>query len=449
VPAYSEHPAFTRVPGRDLGNLLEMENAMTQDALGSPQPPRRGAVPFLRLFATLALFTGTVGTASAQRLCPPGDDPGYVDADTVAMALQAPAATLVPDDVCLPRHQPLPERIPLAYFDDHAWRSFIAVVWPALDGERGVPDPRGVIETAAPRDTIPDGPSVVFETYKADWETFRFDGQKPAQWKDWQRDNWSSAQLQCIPDRDAVARPKAYDFFLMPSAADYRPVEPNPHYGLFDNVVKFTGKPGTVLVAQNGSLVRYLAAYNEIEFNQILVRKWYLLDELPPKKDAVEFLDGSMSVKSAWIDMGRLDESGTHLVSGYTVAYPETFHRRKAWLYDPFTGHCAQHVVGLVGLHIVHKTPTQHEWIWASFEHVNNVPDRSSLATLPPGSTGSRCASAPSNPSYYTFNDGSLTSMQGQPPDYSIDSILSHGCAPPPAAGGASAAAGNAGSGIP
>src|SRR5262249_12054002 len=30
-------------------------------------------------------------------------------------------------------------------------------------------------------------------------------------------------------------------------------------------------------------------------------------------------------------------------------------------------------IVGLVGLHIVHKTPSRKDWIWSTFEHVDNL----------------------------------------------------------------------------
>ena len=40
-------------------------------------------------------------------------------------------------------------------------------------------------------------------------------------------------------------------------------------------------------------------------------------------------------------------------------------------------GVCSTATVGLVGLHIIHKTVTQPQWIWATFEHVDNVPPAS------------------------------------------------------------------------
>jgi hypothetical protein len=36
--------------------------------------------------------------------------------------------------------------------------------------------------------------------------------------------------------------------------------------------------------------------------------------------------------------------------------------------------------VGLVGLHIVHKTTSAPQWVWSTFEHVDNVPEK----TTPP-----------------------------------------------------------------
>src|ERR1700691_6280948 len=50
-----------------------------------------------------------------------------------------------------------------ASFDDYSWRAFIAMVWPAKHGQRGVPDTSKTVDGAGPR---------VFETYKATWEIF-------------------------------------------------------------------------------------------------------------------------------------------------------------------------------------------------------------------------------------------------------------------------------------
>jgi len=63
----------------------------------------------------------------------------------------------------------------------------------------------------------------------------------------------------------------------------------------------------SVLIAQNGTFVRYLAAYNDVEFNQILGKQLYLASNLPqnrnPAGPAIVFQDGALDIKSAWIDM--------------------------------------------------------------------------------------------------------------------------------------------------
>jgi hypothetical protein len=128
-----------------------------------------------------------------------------------------------------------------------------------------------------------------------------------------------------------------------------------------------------------------LTAFNQIEFQQIVDKKWYLRANLPTST-ALTFTNGSIDVKSAWIDMS-------------SVAHPERFYVRKARVLDPVQGTCALIDVGLVGLHIVQKTPTRPQWIWTSFEHIDNVPP-----------------AAPGAPGTFTFNDGTGKPMPANNP---------------------------------
>ena len=57
----------------------------------------------------------------------------------------------------------------------------------------------------------------------------------------------------------------------------------------------------------------------------------------------------------------------------------------------PGTHSCEEKKVALVGLHFVHKTKSRPQWIWTTFEHIDNVPDPDQDPT--PGKT-------------YTFNNG-------------------------------------------
>jgi hypothetical protein len=73
---------------------------------------------------------------------------------------------------------------------------------------------------------------------------------------------------------------------------------------------------------------------------------------------------------------------------------------------EPTTGTCSSIRVGLVGIHIVQKTPTRPQWIWTSFEHVDNVPGDVNVGHGP-----------------FTFNDGTGTAMPASDP-YPLDRVL-------------------------
>jgi hypothetical protein len=271
----------------------------------------------------------------------------------------------VPTDVCIPSDFP-PNVSGIAFFDDFSWRSFVAMVWPALQGQRGAADPSQKVGATA-------GP-LVFETFKADWELFQPKGAAPSPWN-----SYAAGSNPC-----GLASVGPADFLLT-------------SFSKFANLGQAGfGKLVGPLVAQNRTYVRYLIGYNQIEFNQIMqppgrpTAPWYIRANLKN----VSFPTGALDVKSAWIDMTN-------------IANPGHYYTRPAWVFDLQANTCSQKTVGLVGLHIVQKTPTRPQWIWSTFEQIDNVP--------PYGQTGG---------GPYAFNDGTGTAMPNSNP-YSY---------PPPAA---------------
>ncbi|MCB1488645.1 MAG: hypothetical protein KDJ88_14465 [Bauldia sp.] len=81
---------------------------------------------------------------------------------------------------------------------------------------------------------------------------------------------------------------------------------------------------------------------------------------------------GSIEVKAAWLMLppGAAGDPRWH--DRYKLA--------RARVYDEGERHCEIRDVALVGLHIVHKTESNPQWIWSTFEHVDNVPDASAVA---------------------------------------------------------------------
>jgi hypothetical protein len=266
----------------------------------------------------------------------------------------------VPADVCIP--QDFSDRSnPIQFFDDYSWRAFIAVVWPVTNGHRGQPDESKSVTDMGPR---------VFETFKSIWEIFHNDGSPPASW-----DTYDAAQF------NACGAPVSFGDLVLASFSKFS-----------DLGQAGVGTLVGPLVAQNGTYTRYSTGFNKIEFDQIADANHplYLRKNIPMSGP---FKDGALDVKSAWILMAN-------------VPHPERYYTRTALVLDPETGQCSPQTVGLVGLHIVQKTPTRPQWIWSTFEQVDNVP--SSL----PGTLGA-----------FNFNDGSGGAMpKGNP--YPLDPLI-------------------------
>jgi len=232
-------------------------------------------------------------------------------------------------DVCFLKPDPFGAVPSTIFFDDFAWRSFLALVWPAQQGQRGRPD-------SSLRLDAQDRPAV-FETLKAEWEVFQKDGRDPQSWSDY------GGTLPCeIPGN------LAFGDMILASFAKFDSI-------LQANFAAFSG----ALVSQNGKYVRYSSGFNQTLFQQIADGKFFIAKNL--HDSFTPFPAASIRVKASWIEMEGIEK-------------PERFHTRQAWLLDRATGRCEQKQVGLVGLHIVAKTPSIPQWVWATFEHVDNVP---------------------------------------------------------------------------
>lgn len=78
---------------------------------------------------------------------------------------------------------------------------------------------------------------------------------------------------------------------------------------------------------------------------------------------------GAVMVKAAWKVMDT--QAGDD---------PSRFHTAEALVLTPAVGDqpetCERRLLGLVGLHVATKTQTDPQWVWSTFEQVDNVPTR-------------------------------------------------------------------------
>jgi hypothetical protein len=254
------------------------------------------------------------------------------DRDAVAQATLPP--TVAPD--------PLPDvgqtpSDPFPLFNNYSWRSFIALNWPALTdpANRGQPDrnkPFG--NTTGPR---------VWMTWKSQIEIFQPDGARPSDWTSYAGKN---------PCGDGFSN-------------DVVTLSAFTAFGDFNQAIFDLQRVGNPLIAQNATYARYEVRVNQPEFNSIVRNGWYLASNLPSAQQPVPFDLGSTEVKAAW---RILTDKDTPAIRGRYYVVPN------AQVFDVAANKCLQRDIALVGFHIVTKTPDRPQWIWSTFEQIDNVP---------------------------------------------------------------------------
>lgn len=254
------------------------------------------------------------------------------------------AALVVPDRVeDVPQLTPEFDKFP--ELDNFAWRAFVAVNWPSLTdpAHRGVPD-----RTKTPGDPGPR----VWETFKARHELFQVgaDGSPiaPPPWATYDAVN------PCGADVDGRAKTLAsFDPFM-----DF-------------NQFASPGVAANALVAQNRTYTRYETRLNEPEYSALALNGWSQGRNLPDQDNPARLPTGSIAVKAAWRLLTAADTPAVRaryyvVENANVVDVAKTLAARRVV--------CSTGDVALVGLHIVIRTLHRPQGVWASFEHVDNVP---------------------------------------------------------------------------
>ncbi len=228
---------------------------------------------------------------------------------------------------------------------DFAWRAFIALNWPSLRSGPG----RGVADRER---SLADPGMRVWETFKADYELFEVgDGGgrvEPEPWTSY------AGRNPCGPGIDNRGK----------TIASFAP------FADFNQPGFAVGAPANSLVAQNGAYTRYEIHFNKPEFEAFAANGWSVGQNLPDADHPARLPVGSVAVKAAWrplTDADRLSvRARSYVERAHIVDVTETL----------AAGHtiCSDNEVALVGLHIAIKTTSRPQWIWSTFEQVDNVP---------------------------------------------------------------------------
>jgi len=310
-----------------------------------------------------ALLVAALVTATS--LAPP---PAFADQASETVARAAPAAQCGPVPIRRPSKlctgkiglkRAIPADMaenPVQYSDGFgsrwvdcfAWESFVALNWPAQKQCRGTPS------TKNRKKSLKDWTSNrVWETYTEPYELFQVGD-----------DDWNPKKLSFDDKRDIgecggeeieknILRRNSSSFQLF-----------------YEDSQAFLDT--SILTDQRGNTVWYEVLFNRDQYDYIqkngLAKTGAYTYSGPLDSDiVVDFPTqtsgtsgaGSIEIKAAWRLMTDDDK-----LNRYFTQTAITFDGEN----------CDEVTVGLVGLHIARKVDSSPKWVWATFEHVDNVP---------------------------------------------------------------------------
>ena len=126
-------------------------------------------------------------------------------------------------------------------------------------------------------------------------------------------------------------------------------IDQRGHYAIFD-------------ILMNRQMFNYIMA-NHLNTKAGQAANTTLSVDFPAGRNAKsEF--GAFMLKVSWriLSPGEVQAKNFHMVDALVLTPPAATRR------------CLRETLGLVGFHAVHKTASRPQWIWTSFEHVQNVP---------------------------------------------------------------------------
>jgi hypothetical protein len=207
---------------------------------------------------------------------------------------------------------------------------------------RGEPDVNKQINAPGPR---------VWETWKEEYEVYLPNGARPKQWND----------PEPIPT--SCGNDVAKVFFRTQKIDD-----------VVDSTLQAaaaTAAPSPTLTDQKGKLVRYEIRLNKVLFDYVLQHRLYNAGVQTLTK-SVNFPDGAILIKAAWREVSPAEEKLFHTVTA-CVCDKDKQGRMV---------NCHKQRMGLVGFHITQKTPFAPQWVWSTFEQINNVPGSAARGAL-------------------------------------------------------------------
>jgi hypothetical protein len=333
-----------------------------------PRTPLLILITFLLICAliTITNFSGesaSAGTHSvtgfAERawIHPPQDFP------TPPTKITSALATIPADSTGIPTQ---------SNFNLYSWLTFVALNWPASSTTCTANVNQSILSSQGP---------VVWETYLTDSDVFVTPPAKPSSWCPQTTSASRSpllARLASPLRRLVQARTVRKILVRQSKASDSL----NANFPGIEEAV------GGVLTDQNGRFVRYEITINADEYGYLTDPNNNLWNKAGqdsftqtitfPNGPGTYGSVGAIEIKAAWKVLSQREIDSKRFYTTRAIVFNDDAGNPSPGR-NPVT-------LGLVGLHMTHKTRQQPTWIWSTFEHVDNLKP-------PPGSPFGRKAS--------------------------------------------------------
>ncbi|MBP5099770.1 hypothetical protein, partial [Pseudomonas protegens] len=126
---------------------------------------------------------------------------------------------------------------------------------------------------------------------------------------------------------------------------------------------------GGWLIDQRGNPTYYDIAANEVSYNYIVDNDFYNAVVVNAAKN-ISFPNNAGEIKSSWRILSSADDSSRYLTMKALVTQFDSQGQPNG---------TTEATLGLVGLHIISKVEGFPQWVWSTFEQVDNVPPKTQL----------------------------------------------------------------------
>jgi|GEM_PF-1924123 len=244
-----------------------------------------------------------------------------------------------------------------------AWEAFIALNWPAAkNGSGGYIDGQAANVRFDQVGTPDDLSATVWETYADANGIFRDVPPPP----------WNENQVVPLNPGETCDTGRPFRHFNKITSEQPEEIED-----------LFQASGPQWLAAQNEKIVWYEILTNETEFDFINLNHLYNVDSLmkyglAQTNDAFWLPENSMELKASWLQITDAQFNDKSFSNKYKIiqgCVPQQIELVKVKdNYVPQLSNFQPTYLALVGLHIIVKTPSTPQFLWASFEHMDNVP---------------------------------------------------------------------------